>query len=47
MDLLLELIDRVFASAGWVTYLQKEKGAPVGGVAGAKTEDDKEGATPA
>ena len=39
MDLLLELIDRVFASAGWVTSLQKEKGAKAGGGAGVETED--------
>ena len=39
----------VFGVAGWVTYLQKEKGAPAGGAggAGAETEDDEEGATPA
>ena len=36
----------VFGVAGWVTYLQKEKGAPAGGGAGAEPEDDKEGATP-
>ena len=35
----------VFGVAGWVTYLQKEKGAPAGGGAGAETEDDEEGAT--
>jgi len=33
--------------AGWVTYLQNEKGAPAGGGAGEDTEDDEEGATPA
>ena len=37
----------VFGVARWVTYLEKEKGAPAGGGAGAKTEDDEEGATPA
>ena len=49
MDLLLPLIELsvVFGVAGWVTYLQKEKGAPAGGGAGAETEDDEEGATPA
>ena len=49
MDLLLALIELsvVFGVAGWVTYLQKEKGAPAGGGAGAETEDDDEGATPA
>ena len=31
----------VFGVAGWVTYLQKEKGGPAGGGAGAKTEDDE------
>ena len=36
-----------FGVAGWVTYLQKEKGAQVGGWAVAETEDDEEGATPA
>ena len=35
----------VFGVAGWVTYLQKEKGALAGGGAGAETEDDEEGAT--
>ena len=36
MDLLLPLIELsvVFGVAGWVTYLQKEKGAPAGGGAG-------------
>ena len=38
--------------AGWVTYFRvrrnfKEKGAPAGGGAGAETEDDEEGVTPA
>ena len=49
MDLLFPLIDLsvVFDVAGWVTYLQKEKGAPAGGGAGAETEEDDEGATPA
>ena len=51
MDLLLALIELsvVFGVAGWVTYLQKEKGAPAGGGASAETEDDdsEEGATPA
>ena len=37
----------VFGVAGWVTYLQKEKGAQAGGGAGAESEDDVEGATPA
>ena len=37
----------VFGVAGWVTYLQKENGAPAGDGAGAETEDDEEGATPA
>ena len=37
----------VFGVAGWVTYLEKEKGAPACCRAGAETEDDKEGATPA
>ena len=41
MDLLLALIELsvVFGVAGWVNYLQEEKGA--------ETEDDEEGATPA
>ena len=49
MDLLLALTELsvVFGVAGWVTYLQKEKGAPAGCGAGAETEDDEEGATPA
>ena len=49
MDLLFPLIELrlVFGVAGWVTYLEKEKGAPAGGGAGAETEDDEEGATPA
>ena len=49
MDLLLALIELsvVFGVAGWVTYLQKEKGAPANGGAGTETEDDEEGATPA
>ena len=49
MDLLLALIELsvVFCFAGWVTYLQKEKGALAGGGACAETEDDEEGATPA
>ena len=49
MDLLFPLIDLsvVFDVAGGVTYLQKEKGALAGGGAGAETEDDDEGATPA
>ena len=37
----------VFGIVGWVTYLQKEKGAPANGGAGTETEDDEEGATPA
>ena len=37
----------VLQDGSWVTYLQKEKGAPAGGGAGAETEDDDEGATPA
>ena len=43
MDLLLALIGLsvVFGVAGWVTYLQNEKGAPAGGGAGAETEDDE------
>ena len=47
MDLLLALIELsvVFGVAGWVTYLQKEKGALAGGGAGAETEDDEEGTT--
>jgi len=51
MDLVLdsELIQLsvVFGVAGWVTYLQNEKGAPAGGGAGEDTADDEEGATPA
>ena len=49
MDLLFPLIELrlVFGVAGWVTYLENEKGAPAGGGAGAETEDDEEGATPA
>ena len=49
MDLLFPLIDLsvVFGVAGWVTYLQKEQGAPAGGGAGAATEADDEGATSA
>ena len=49
MDLLFSLIalSVVFGVAGWITYLEKEKGAPAGGGAGAETEDDEEGATPA
>ena len=52
MDLLSPLIEVIELSvvlgvAGWVTYLQKEKGAPACGGAGAETEDDEEGATPA
>ena len=49
MDLSLALIELtvVFVVAGWVTYLQKEKGAPACGGAGAETEDFEEGATPA
>ena len=35
------------SNAGWVTYFQKEQGAPGGGGAGAETEDNEEGATPA
>ena len=35
----------VFGVAGWVTYLEKEKGAPACGRAGSETEDDDEGAT--
>ena len=40
----------VFGVAGWVTYIEKEKGAPAcGGAAGAgsEAEDGEEGATPA
>ena len=49
MDLLFPLMELrlVFGVAGWVTYLENEKGAPAGGGAGAETEDDEEGATPA
>ena len=49
MDLLFPLIELrlVFGVAGWVTYLENEKGAPAGGGAGAETEDEEEGATPA
>jgi len=51
MDLLLAWtlaeLSGVFVVAGWVTYLQNEKGAPAGGGAGEDTEDDEEGATPA
>ena len=49
MDLLFPLIELrlVFGVAGWVTYLENEKGAPAGSGAGAETEDDEEGATPA
>ena len=49
MDLLFPLIELrlVFGVAGWVTYLENEKGAPAGGGAGAETEDDEKGATPA
>ena len=49
MDLLFPLIELrlVFGVAGWVTYLEKEMGAPACGGAGAETEDDEEGATPA
>ena len=48
MDLLFPLIDLsvVFGVAGWVTYLQRETGAPACGGAGAETEVDEEGATP-
>ena len=44
MDLLLALIELnvVFGVAGWVTYLQQEKGAPACCGAGAETEDDDE-----
>ena len=49
MDLLFPLIELrlVFGVAGWITYLEKEKGAPACGGAGAETEDEEEGATPA
>ena len=52
MDLLSPLIEVIELSvvlgvAGWVTYLQNEKGAPACGGAGAETEDNEEGATPA
>ena len=45
-DDLFPLIDLsvVFGVAGRVAYLQNEKGTPVGGGAGAETEDDEEGA---
>ena len=48
MDLLSALTELsvVFVIAGWVTYLQIEKGAPADGGAGAEDEDDEEGATP-
>ena len=36
----------VFVVAGWVTYLQNEKGAPTDGGADAEDEDNEEGATP-
>ena len=49
MHLLFPLIELsvVFGFAGWVTYRQKVEGDPAGGGAGAETEDDDEGATPA
>ena len=49
MDLLFPLIELsvVFGVAGWIPYLQKEKGAQAGGGAGAETKDDEQGATPA
>ena len=49
MDFLFPLIELrlVFGVAGWVTYIEKEKGAPACGGAGAETEDEEEGATPA
>ena len=45
MDLLFPLIDLGVVFGVAATYLQKEKGAPAGGGAGAETEDDDEGAT--
>ena len=49
MDLLLAWtlaeLSGVFVVAGWVTYLQNEKGALTDGGAGAKDKDDEEGAT--
>ena len=38
MDLLFPMIELsvVFGVEGWVTYLEKEKGAPGGGYAGTK-----------
>ena len=36
-----------FGVAGWVKYLQQEKGAQVGVGAAAETEDDEVGVTPA
>ena len=48
MDLLSALTELsvVFVVAGWVTYLQNEKGAQAEGGAGAEDEDDEVGATP-
>ena len=48
MDLLSAFTELsvVFVVAGWVTYLQNEKGAPADGGAGAEDDDDDEGATP-
>ena len=50
MDLLSALTARnvVFVVAGWVTYLQNEKGAHAegGAVAEDEDEDDEVGATP-
>ena len=36
-----------FAVAGWIKYLQEEKGALVGGGGAADSEDEEVGATPA
>ena len=50
MDLLLAWtlaeLSGVFVVAGWVTYLQNEKGAQAEGGAGAEDEGDEVGATP-
>ena len=48
MDLLSALTELsvVFVVAGWVTFLQNEKGAQAEGWAGAEDEDDRVGATP-
>ena len=48
MDLLLAWteLSGVFVVAGWVTYLQNEKGVHAEGGAIAKDEDDEVGATP-